>query len=159
MIEFNQQHLAEYTLNREQLIDCPLDEVFAFFSNAANLERITPPWLAFRILSPMPIEMAVGTRIAYQIGWRFVRMKWTSEIVEWNPKHSFTDVQIRGPYSLWHHRHTFEPRHGGTRMCDTVRYRLPFGPFGKLAHRVQVRRDLERIFDYRAAEIFKLLRN
>jgi ligand-binding SRPBCC domain-containing protein len=149
--------MTEYQLQRDQFIPRPLDDVFAFFADAANLERITPPWLKFRIVTPTPITMAAVTRIDYQIRWRFVRLKWTTEIVDWEPNHRFTDTQIHGPYVLWHHTHTFESRDGGTHMHDLVRYRLPLGPLGKLAHRLQVQRDLARIFDYRAAEIAKIL--
>ena len=85
----------------------PLDNVFAFFADAANLERITPPWLKFRILTPGSIEMAAGAQISYQIKWHVARMSWLTEIVEWEPPLRFTDVQLRGPYSLWRHTHSF----------------------------------------------------
>jgi ligand-binding SRPBCC domain-containing protein len=146
-----------YKLERRQFIARPVEEVFAFFADAANLERITPPWLSFRIVSPTPIEMTVGTRIAYQIGWHLLRLNWISEIVEWEPNRSFSDVQVQGPYSYWHHAHSFRPHDGGTIMRDTVHYKLPLGPLGRIAHRLKVRRDLDAIFDYRAAQFERLL--
>jgi ligand-binding SRPBCC domain-containing protein len=151
--------MAPYTLEREQFIARPVAEVFAFFSDAANLGRVTPPWLSFRILSPLPVEMRVGARVAYQIGWHFLRLNWVSEIVAWEPSHSFTDVQVRGPYAFWRHTHTFRPHDGGTIMRDTVHYQLPLGPLGRLAHRLKVRQDLEAIFDHRARQFERLLNN
>jgi ligand-binding SRPBCC domain-containing protein len=148
--------MADYVIEREQWIARPVAEVFEFFSNAANLERITPPWLSFRIVSPKPIKICTGTRIDYQIRWHFLRMKWTSEIIDWQLDKRFTDIQVRGPYALWHHEHIFESVNGGTRMCDHVRYRIPFGPLGSLAQAFRVRRDLNAIFDYRAAEIERI---
>lgn len=146
-----------YTLEREQFIPRPVAEVFTFFADASNLGRVTPPWLSFRILSPMPVEMRVGAQIAYQIGWHFLRLNWVSEITAWKPNRSFTDVQVRGPYSFWRHTHTFRSHDGGTIMRDTVHYRLPLGPLGRLAHRWKVRRDLDAIFDFRARQFERLL--
>jgi ligand-binding SRPBCC domain-containing protein len=131
--------------------------VFAFFADAGNLELITPPWLKFHIATPRPIEMTEGTRIAYRIRWHFVRLRWESEIVEWDPPRRFIDVQIRGPCAMWRHTHEFAPVNGGTRVVDVVRYRLPLGPLGAVAHQLKVRRDLETIFDYRAQRIRELL--
>ena len=149
--------MPTHLLEREQWIGRSVEDVFAFFSNAENLARITPPWLTFRILSPTPIAMEIGTRIAYQIRWRFVRMNWISEIVDWQPNRSFVDRQIEGPYALWHHTHSFQRDVAGTLMRDTVRYELPLGPLGNIAHRLKVKSDLESIFDYRAIQIRALL--
>ena len=146
-----------HVLHREQWIARPREEVFAFFANAANLEKLTPPWMRFEILTPAPIQMTAGTRIDYRIGWRLVRIRWHTEIVEWDPPHQFVDVQLRGPYALWHHTHSFADERGGTRITDTVRYRLPWGIIGAAAHRLMVARDLKQIFDYRAERIGELL--
>jgi ligand-binding SRPBCC domain-containing protein len=142
-----------FLLKREQWLPAPIEDVFAFFSDAANLEAITPPWLRFRIVTPAPIEMRVGTLIEYRISWRVVPIRWLTEIAEWSPSHRFVDTQVRGPYRLWHHTHTFAPLDGGTLMNDIVRYALPMGILGTLAHRFAVRRDLEAVFDYRAEKI------
>jgi ligand-binding SRPBCC domain-containing protein len=145
-----------FLLQREQWLPRPIDEVFAFFADAANLEALTPPWLGFRILSPGPITMRVGTPIVYRIRWRWLPLRWLTEIEEWQPPSSFVDVQRRGPYALWRHTHGFESRAGGTRMWDRVEYALPLGPLGLLLHRLFVRRDLEAIFAYRAIRVEEL---
>lgn len=142
-----------YRLVREQVIGRPLDEVFAFFADARNLETLTPPWLRFQILTPGKIEMRAGTIIQYALRVHAFPVHWTTAISAWNPPFEFVDVQLRGPYVLWHHRHTFEARGGETRMVDEVNYALPFGPLGRALHRVFVRRDLENIFDFRAEKI------
>lgn len=145
-----------HTLRREQRIAAPLDEVFAFFSDAGNLAELTPPWLGFRILTPGAIELAAGTRIRYRIGWHGVPVKWTTEIRRWDPPVRFIDVQLSGPYELWHHTHRFDDHEGETRMTDIVRYRLPFGVIGRAIQAFKIRGDLERIFDYRFERINEL---
>ena len=145
-----------HTLRREQWIPRPLDEVFAFFSDARNLEELTPPWLGFRILTTGPILIAAGKRIRYRLAWRGLPVTWTTQIRRWDPPFRFIDVQLSGPYRLWHHTHRFETRDGGTRMTDVVRYRLPFGMIGRAVHALKVRRDVEQIFDYRFKRIDKL---
>jgi ligand-binding SRPBCC domain-containing protein len=144
-------------LRREQWIPRPIDEVFAFFSDARNLEEITPPWLGFRILTPGPIRIAAGTRIRYRLSLQGIPLGWTTEIRQWLPPFRFVDVQLRGPYRLWHHTHRLEPKDGGTLMTDVVRYRLPFGILGRVMHRIKVRHDLERIFSYRFRRIQEVL--
>ena len=145
-----------HTLRREQWVPRPLDEVFAFFSDARNLGEITPRWLGFQILTPEPIRIAAGTRIRYRLSWHGIPLDWTTEIRRWEPPFRFVDAQLRGPYRLWHHTHRFEASNGGTRMMDVVRYRLPFGIVGRVVHALKVRRDLERIFDYRFTRIDEL---
>jgi ligand-binding SRPBCC domain-containing protein len=128
----------------------PPEEVFPFFGDALNLEAITPPWLGFRVVTPGPIEMAAGAGIEYRLRLHGIPIRWRTTIAVWDPPHRFVDVQLGGPYRMWHHTHDFEPAaDGGTLMRDTVRYALPFGPLGAAAHRLLVRRDLEAIFDYR----------
>lgn len=145
--------MRHHILKREQFIARPVEDVFKFFADAANLEAITPPWLRFRIHTPLPVAMTAGTHIAYRIRWRAVPIHWETEIVDWNPPHRFTDVQLRGPYALWNHAHSFFSERGGIRMIDEVCYSLPLGALGEIAHRLKVRRDLEAIFDYRASRI------
>ncbi|MER3417210.1 MAG: CDP-paratose 2-epimerase [Gemmataceae bacterium] len=146
-----------YSLQREQKIQLSGDEVFAFFSDPHNLEVLTPPWLRFRILTPDPIHMGVGTIIQYRLYWRMLPIAWTTKIVAWDPPKGFTDVQLRGPYRLWEHTHSFVNVAGGTLVRDVVRYALPFGALGRLAHRLWVRKDIEAIFDYRAQKITEIL--
>lgn len=130
-----------------------LDTTFAFFADAGNLQRLTPPWLDFAILTPQPIPMRTGALIDYRIKVHGVPVRWRTEIAEWAPPHGFVDQQLRGPYWLWHHTHRFTPVDGGTLVEDTVRYR-PIG--GALVHALFVRRDLERIFRFRQEEILRV---
>lgn len=146
-----------YLLEREQWLDRPIEEVFAFYSDAANLESITPGWLRFSVLTPPPIVMGVGARIDYKLRWRGLPIRWTTLIEVWEPPYRFIDVQRRGPYQLWRHTHTFESQGGGTRIRDEVRYQLPLGRLGATLHRLGVRRDLEAIFDHRASRVRELL--
>jgi ligand-binding SRPBCC domain-containing protein len=141
------QHTHE--LRRSQILPRPLGEVFAFFSDAANLERITPGFLHFKILTPLPIHMQPGTLIDYRIRICGIPRRWRTLIEEYEPGRRFVDVQLKGPYALWRHRHEFEEVPGGTRVSDVVHYRLPLGPLGLLAHALFVRRMLREIFDFR----------
>ncbi|MEO8275515.1 MAG: SRPBCC family protein [Thermoanaerobaculia bacterium] len=129
------------------------DEVFAFFADAANLERLTPPWLGFEILSPQPLAMHVGTLIDYRLRIHFIPVRWRSEITVWEPPFRFVDEQRRGPYRLWHHTHTFEECDGGTLVGDHVRYAVPGGA---LVHRLLVEKDVRTIFDYREKTLREL---
>jgi hypothetical protein len=145
-----------HTLRREQWIPRPLEEVFAFFSDARNLERITPSWLGFQMVTPGPIRIAAGTKLRYRLRVHGLPLSWTTEIRRWEPPHRFIDVQLSGPYQLWHHTHRFEADNGGTRMTDVVRYRLPFGWIGRAVRLLKVRRDVEQIFEYRSERINNL---
>jgi ligand-binding SRPBCC domain-containing protein len=146
-----------YQLNREQFIPRPLAEVFPFFADAGNLEAITPAFLNFRILTLRPIPMHPGALIDYQIKLFGLPLKWRTRIEEFEPPHRFVDVQLRGPYKLWHHTHEFREADGGTLMTDRVRYQLYLGPLGRLAHVLWVQRTLLRIFDHRRQTIERLL--
>ena len=140
-----------YELVRSQRVAAPRPEVFAFFADAANLSEMTPPALGFEILTPQPIEMHPGTRIDYRITLHHVPMTWHTLIEDFVPSERFVDVQVKGPYKLWHHTHTFrDAAGGGTELGDHVRYELPLGPLGALAHAIAVKRQLRQIFDYRA---------
>lgn len=134
----------------------PRLEVFDFFSRAENLGRITPPELAFRILTPLPVEMREGARIDYRIGLFGVPMTWKTLITAWEPPHRFADLQMQGPYAYWHHTHTFEETATGTLMRDHVEYRLPLAPLGNVALPL-IRLQLARIFAYREGAIRRML--
>ncbi|MGB7201928.1 MAG: SRPBCC family protein [Pyrinomonadaceae bacterium] len=150
--------MAEHIYTGSLEIALPRHEVFSFFANAENLERITPPQLGFQIITPTPIEMKAGALIDYRISLHGIPMTWRTEITKWDPPHEFVDKQLKGPYKQWIHRHTFtETENGTTLIGDEVRYRLPFEPFGDIA-RFFVEREIKNIFDYRqktVAEVFK----
>ena len=137
------------TFRSSQWVPRPPAEVFAFFSDAHNLEEITPPWLRFRILTPGSIEMKQGTEIRYKLSLRGIPMHWTTQIRRWEPPLAFVDVQLSGPYRLWHHTHRFHAEDHGTRLTDVVRYSLPCGFCGNIIDRLQTRKDVEKIFHYR----------
>ncbi len=141
-------------IHAEQWLPRPLEELFPFYADAHNLERITPPLLRFRVLTPAPIPMEQGTRIDYRLRLHGIPFGWRTEIAAWEPPHRFVDRQERGPYRLWEHEHTFREEDGGTWVVDHVRCAV-LG--GALTWRLLVRRDVEQIFRYRGqvlAEMF-----
>ena len=141
--------MAEHILKRTQIIQRPRAEVFAFFADAGNLERITPPELNFHIITPQPINIEKGCLIDYQLRLRGVPITWKTEITQWNPPVDFVDSALKSPYKQWIHLHRFtETSQNETVMEDMVRYRLPFEPFGDIAH-WYVKKELAYIFDYR----------
>lgn len=141
--------MTTHVLERTQHLPRPRDEVFAFFADAHNLERITPPSLRFRILTPDPIELGPGALIEYRLSLFGVPFGWRTIIEAYEPGRRFVDVQLAGPYRRWRHVHEFEDARGGTLMRDRVEYELPLGPLGRLAHALLVRRQLRAIFDFR----------
>lgn len=156
VIQHGTQRTGEQFLETETFLPATIDEVFRFFANAENLERITPPELAFQILTPTPIVMEEGTVIDYRLRLFGVPFRWRTQITRWQPNNQFIDEQIQGPYSKWTHLHSFAESAEGTRMTDRVEYRLPLQPAGTVALPL-VRRQLDRIFRYRASAIQKLL--
>lgn len=140
-------------LRYELWLPRPIHEVFDFFSDAGNLEILTPPWLKFQILTPRPIEMRVGALIDYRLRVHGIPLRWRSEITGWKPPHRFVDEQRRGPYRLWHHQHTFEPRGTGTLCWDIVKYAVFFDT---LIHRFFIRPDIEKIFNFRQRKMREL---
>jgi ligand-binding SRPBCC domain-containing protein len=138
-----------HVLEREQVVPVAPEAAWVFFADARNLEAITPGFLRFRVVTPGPIAMGEGALIEYRLRLRRLPISWLTRIDVWEPGRRFVDRQLRGPYALWHHTHTFAPHAEGTLMRDRVRYRLPLGILGALARLVLVRRDLDAIFDFR----------
>lgn len=146
-----------YTLERTQEVPKPLEEVWPYFATPENLEQMTPDSLRMRIITPPPLQMREGALFDYIVTTHGVPMRWTTLITDYEPPHRFVDVQLRGPYSFWHHTHTFaRTASGGTLIGDCVRYMMPMGPLGDIAHALVVKRDLERIFAFRRKMITDL---
>ena len=133
----------------------PQDKVFEFFSNAKNLDSITPGWLDFRIITKIPVDMQAGTLLEYQLKLKGVPVHWITEICEWDPPHRFVDRQLKGPYRKWIHTHRFDQKDGGTFVRDEVEYEIPGWIFEPLINRFFVGPDLKRIFAYRRNELQK----
>lgn len=150
--------MTAHILERSQRVEIPIEEAFAFYAASRNLEPMTPPWLHFRLTTAGPVTMRPGALLDYKLKLHGVPISWTTRIEAWDPPRSFLDTQVRGPYKLWEHSHVFErDGDGATVIHDRVRYVLPLGPLGWVAHRLFVRRDLERIFDFRAKALSELI--
>ena len=147
-----------HTFRTSMILPCGIAEVFPFFADAMNLERITPPELCFRILTPRPISMGQGALIRYRLKLYGIPFKWSSLITVWDPPHRFVDEQQRGPYGLWAHTHCFTEQEGATRMTDEVVYELPFRPIGEILHPL-IRRLITRIFLFRQRTIHGIIGN
>ena len=142
-----------FTLDASHWLPRQPGEIFDFYADAFNLERLTPPWLRFRVVTPPPITMRAGVEIEYRLRLKGVPLSWRSRITAWNPPHSFIDEQVKGPYRRWAHRHTFTLSDGGTLVRDQVEYDM-LGWW--LADRLLVRRDLRRIFAYRQERLTEI---
>ena len=140
-------------LKMEQWVPSPLEKVFAFFSDAKNLEVLTPPWVHFRVLHMSTPAIQEGTLIDYRLRIKGIPIKWQSRIVEWTPNVGFVDVQTKGPYAIWHHTHAFEKSGGGTLMRDKVKFAVPLGAIGKFLVGGMVSRDVNKIFQFRKVAI------
>ncbi len=147
---------GNHVLETSTHIRLPVREVFSFFSDVENLQRITPPELVFQIMTSTPLKIVEGTVIDYRLCLFGVPFRWRARIPVWDPPLRFVDEQIKGPYHTWIHLHAFEMEDGGTRMTDRVQYRLPGHPLAGVLLPL-VRRQLNRIFEYRARTIQRIL--
>jgi uncharacterized protein YbjT (DUF2867 family)/ligand-binding SRPBCC domain-containing protein len=150
--------MTTHRLLATQLIDRPLADVFAFFAKPDNLARLTPPGMRFEFLTDdramrdgLEIDYRLRPLLGIPVGWR-------TRIDAYDPPNGFRDVQVRGPYRRWVHRHEFRAVDGGTLITDRVQYELPLGPLGDLVHRLVVRGELERIFRFRGRAVEAALR-
>ena len=142
--------MKTYNIKFEQFIDLPINDVFSFFSKPENLSLITPPRLKFDILTPSPVKMKEGQLIDYSLTiMYFIKLGWRTLITDYEKPHKFVDQQIKGPYSLWHHTHTFEEKDGGTLIHDNVTYAIPLGVVGQLLYAIYIKHDIKSIFKYR----------
>jgi len=150
-----------YNLKTEHLLPVSIDEAWDFFSSAKNLSRITPPEMEFKILSNLDEkEFYEGMLIDYIVKPVFgIPLKWQTEIIKVNKPNSFTDTQLKGPYKIWEHTHTFIPQENGTLIRDEIKYQIPFGILGQLAHSVFVREKIKDIFRFREKALNKIFGN
>jgi hypothetical protein len=148
--------MPDFILESRVWIGRPRPEVFAFFNDPAHLTGLTPPSLRLRIVRA-PAALAVGAVLDLRLAWLGLPLRWRAYIREYDPPFRFVDVQVRGPYARWEHRHRFLEENGETMMEDRVTYRLPLGPLGELAHRVLVEGQLHALWDYRTRRLGELV--
>lgn len=137
-------------------IPVPVEKAFAFFSKAENLNKLTPPWLHFEILTELPVEMRNGTLLDYRLKLHGIPVKWKTQIVQWNPPFQFVDLQLRGPYRKWVHTHTFVEKDNGTVVEDLVNYSVPGFFLEPLIHKYFIEPDISRIFEYRRSQLSEI---
>ena len=148
--------MADHVLEARVWLARPRPEVFAFFADPRNLLKLTPPRVGLRLLSDVG-ELAAGAVLDFRVAWLGLPLSWRSYIREYDPPYRFVDVQVRGPWARWEHRHLFLEEGGGTWVEDRVTYRLPLGALGRLAHAALVRRQLRALWAYRQQRLGELL--
>lgn len=145
--------MGRQVFESSQWVRSPRARVFDFFADAANLQAITPAFLDFRILTPLPVTMRAGAAIEYQLKLHGLPVHWRTVIDAWEPGVRFVDRQERGPYAHWVHTHAFDDERDGTRLTDRVEYALPLDPLSRPVLAFYVRPSVERIFAHRRAVI------
>ena len=147
-----------HTIERTQIVRRPIDETFRFFTDPRNLKRLTPEYLGFKFLETPPPTLHVGSTVDYQIRLYGVPIHWRTRIEFVQAPAKFVDVQEKGPYALWRHRHMFsDAGHGRTEIKDQLEYALPLWPAGEVAYYLFVARSLREIFDYRETELAAII--
>jgi ligand-binding SRPBCC domain-containing protein len=142
-----------YELTDQFEVPSAIERTWSFFTTAENLARITPPWLSFTVATPWPVVIGADSVLDYTIRWMGVPLAWRTRIIDFSPPRQFIDLQVRGPYAMWLHQHTFEAAGDQTLCSDRVIYELPLGPVGRMAHALAVRGQLLDIFRYRRTVI------
>jgi ligand-binding SRPBCC domain-containing protein len=143
----------------KQWVPQSLSKTFSFFKEAKNLERLTPKFLNFKIINQSTPDIQDGTKFTYRLSIHGLPVTWQSKITDWEPDNKFSDIQIKGPYSHWHHTHRFEEKDGGTLITDHVVYKVPFGLIGELVAGPFIKKDLETVFNYRTKTVGNLMSN
>lgn len=150
------QSKGEEVFIAKQFIAKKKEEIFPFFSDAGNLEEITPEILSFKVTEVSTPKIQEGTLINYKLKIHGIPIRWQTHIDEWNPPVKFVDTALKGPYSLWHHTHTFEDLGEGTLMVDRIRYALPVGYLGWIVANWTVKKDIQKIFEFRRQKISEI---
>ncbi len=148
--------MADHILEFRVWLPRPREEVFPFFAEPRNLARLDPPWLRLTLLSAPPDPLEAGAVFDFRIRWLGIPFRWRALIREYDPPYRFVDVQVRGPYARWEHRHLFRAEKGGTWVEDRITYRLPLGPLGRLLHTLWVGRQLAAVFAHRRRRLEEL---
>jgi|TARA_B110000914_G_C15255716_1_gene350637 ligand-binding SRPBCC domain-containing protein len=138
-----------YTFKKEQFVSSDMDTVFDFFSRPENLEKITPPAMGFHIMTPKPIEMREGAIIDYTVNIMGIPARWRTMITGYKKNQFFIDEQLKGPYSYWHHKHSFKTVEGGVNIVDEITYALPLEAFRTIVHPLFIKPQLRKIFSFR----------
>lgn len=141
--------MKPHIYTEETIINRPIDEVFEFFSKAENLNLLTPTFLKFKILTPLPIAMGVGTLIDYKISLNGIPFTWKTKISTWKKNEVFVDEQLRGPYKVWIHEHKFEVVDSGVKMTDTVQYLSPGWIVEPIINKLYIEKKVKEIFEFR----------
>ena len=138
-----------YELSVSHRVNAPIEKVFDFFSKPENLSKITPKKMGFNVLTPLPITMERGALIDYTIKVMGFPLRWRTLITSYDPPNKFVDEQLKGPYSFWHHTHTFEPVNDGVIINDVIKYSIPLGFIGRIMHFLWIKNDLNKVFNFR----------
>jgi ligand-binding SRPBCC domain-containing protein len=146
-----------FELSDSFVVRSDLSTTWEFFSKAENLPKITPEWMGFEIKTPQPISIQQDSILDYTIHWMGIPIGWRTRIIDWSPQRQFIDLQLRGPYSVWHHQHTFAESAEGTVCTDRVLYKIPLGLIGILMNKLTVQRQLIEVFEFRRKVITEQL--